>query len=80
MCKEYKERNRKHNLLVLSATTYPMDLISHLPVFCEENGVSYIFVPSNERIKGYTCVLLTTAHPSKDMQNILDKAYVNKKQ
>ena len=34
------------SLVVLAADISPVDVISHLPVFCEEQGVPYMFVTS----------------------------------
>jgi len=48
----------KEYLLVLSAATSPMDLITHLPVVCENRKVPYIFVENNQWMKGFNCVLL----------------------
>lgn len=45
-------------LLVLTTDTTPMDLITHLPVVCEDRGVEYIFVSSKSRLGGFTCVFL----------------------
>lgn len=33
-------------MVVLAADISPMDVISHIPVLCEDHGVPYIFVPS----------------------------------
>ncbi|KAL9626943.1 MAG: hypothetical protein Q9164_007750 [Protoblastenia rupestris] len=33
-------------IVVLAADISPMDVISHIPVLCEDHGVPYIFVPS----------------------------------
>ncbi|KAG5858998.1 ribosomal protein L7Ae [Encephalitozoon hellem] len=46
-------------LLVLTADTTPMDLITHLPALCEDRGVKYIFVRKKSSIPGrFTCVFL----------------------
>lgn len=31
---------------MLAGDIYPIDVISHLPVICEEAGISYIYLPS----------------------------------
>ena len=33
-------------IIILAADISPMDVISHIPVLCEDHGVPYIFVPS----------------------------------
>lgn len=35
-----------HAIIVIAADISPMDVISHIPVLCEDHGVPYIFVPS----------------------------------
>lgn len=37
-------------LVVLAADISPMDVISHIPVLCEDHGVPYIFVPSRAEL------------------------------
>ena len=37
-------------LLVLAGDINPIDIISHLPVLCEEAGIPYIFVASKEEL------------------------------
>lgn len=32
--------------MVLAANIAPMDVISHIPILCEEKGIPYIFVSS----------------------------------
>jgi len=33
-------------LVVLAGDIYPVDVISHIPVYCEEKGVPCVFVES----------------------------------
>ena len=37
-------------LLVLAADITPIDIISHLPVMCEEAQIPYVFVSSKEEL------------------------------
>ena len=37
-------------IVVLAADISPMDVISHLPVLCEDHGVPYIFVTSRAEL------------------------------
>lgn len=37
-------------IVVLAADISPMDVISHIPVLCEDHGVPYIFVPSRAEL------------------------------
>ena len=34
------------SMVILAADVSPVDVITHIPVFAEENGVPYVFVPS----------------------------------
>lgn len=44
-------------LLILTADTTPMDLISHFPLLCEDRGVEYVFVRKKSSIPNrFTCV------------------------
>lgn len=35
---------------MLAADISPMDVISHIPVLCEDHGVPYLFVPSRAEL------------------------------
>ena len=51
--------NGEKGVLVLTADTTPMDLITHLPALCEEHGVKYVFVKTKKQLKGEaTCVFI----------------------
>ena len=51
-------------LVVLAGDVSPMDVLSHLPVFCEENNIPFIFVKSKQQLgiatgtKRATCCIL----------------------
>ena len=36
----------RRRIMVLAANIAPMDVISHIPILCEEKGIPYIFVSS----------------------------------
>lgn len=36
------------SIVILAGDTRPVEVICHLPVICEENGLPYCFVPSKE--------------------------------
>ncbi|KAL8844985.1 MAG: hypothetical protein Q9176_000657 [Flavoplaca citrina] len=38
------------NVVIIAADISPMDVISHLPVLCEDHGVPYVFVPSRAEL------------------------------
>ncbi len=41
-----------YRLCIIAGDISPIDVISHLPVFCEENEVAYVFVSSKVRLLG----------------------------
>ena len=36
--------------MILAADISPMDVISHIPVLCEDHGVPYVYVPSRAEL------------------------------
>ncbi|CAE7935592.1 NHP2 [Symbiodinium sp. KB8] len=58
------------SLVVIAADISPLDVISHLPVYCEEQGVPYMFVKSKAELgesantkRPTSCVLINTQKP-----------------
>lgn len=43
-------RKGEKGLVVIAGDISPLDVISHLPVLCEDHDVPYIFVPSKEKL------------------------------
>ncbi|EMG48737.1 Likely H/ACA snoRNP component [Candida maltosa Xu316] len=41
-------RKGEKGLVIIAGDISPADVISHIPVLCEDNAVSYIFIPSKE--------------------------------
>ncbi len=39
-------RKNEKGLVVLAGDVSPLDVISHIPVFCEDKGIPYCYVPS----------------------------------
>ena len=35
-------------LCIIAGNISPIDVIAHVPILCEEKGVSYVYVPSKE--------------------------------
>jgi H/ACA ribonucleoprotein complex subunit 2 len=35
-------------LVVLAGDIWPIDVISHIPVLCEDNEIPYVYVPAKE--------------------------------
>ncbi len=41
-------KDRACRICVIAGDISPVDVITHLPVLCEENDIPYIYVPSKE--------------------------------
>ncbi|KCV73428.1 H/ACA ribonucleoprotein complex subunit 2 [Fonticula alba] len=41
-------RKKETGVVVFAGDISPIDVISHIPVLCEDNSVPYVFVPSRE--------------------------------
>jgi len=62
---------RRSCFCVIAGDISPIDVITHVPVLCEDAGVPYIFVPSKDALgsaaqtKRPTSVMLVLAQPLK---------------
>jgi H/ACA ribonucleoprotein complex subunit 2 len=63
-------RKGAKGVAVLAGDVSPLDVISHLPVFCESKGVPYIFVPSKDELgaagltkRPTSCMLVLAVRP-----------------
>ncbi|EMR08302.1 hypothetical protein PNEG_03145 [Pneumocystis murina B123] len=61
-------------LVVLAGDISPIDVISHLPVLCEDYSCPYVFVPSKESLGEATntqrptsCIMIIPGGKNKDM-------------
>lgn len=45
-------RKKEHGLVIIAGDISPIDVISHLPVLCEDNNIPYIYTPSKEELGG----------------------------
>jgi H/ACA ribonucleoprotein complex subunit 2 len=72
-------RKGAKGLCVIAGDISPIDVITHLPTYCEENGVPYMYVPSKQGLgaaastkRPTSCVLVT---PGKgfDAQELFDE-------
>lgn len=43
-------RKGEKGICIIAGDISPIDVISHLPVLCEDNEVPYVFVPSKETL------------------------------
>lgn len=73
-CQKFISTSPRGAVLVLSATTSPADLITHIPILCEKHHVGYIFVGDNSWIKGFTCVVLHSNDSVASIEPILAAA------
>lgn len=76
-CQKTILKNKGAGIMVLNATTYPMDLITHLPILCENSEVPYIFVKNTFFLNGFTCVLIQKKE-GEDIEKILKEAFLVK--
>ena len=60
-----------HGIVVLAADISPMDVISHIPVLCEDHNIPYIYVTSRAELgmagqtKRPTSVVMVNREPMK---------------
>ncbi|KAJ4713289.1 H/ACA ribonucleoprotein complex subunit 2-like protein [Melia azedarach] len=67
-----KSIRRGHKgLCVIAGNISPIDVITHVPILCEESDIPYIYVPSKEDLanagatKRPTCCVLVLTKPTK---------------
>ncbi|CAH2073569.1 unnamed protein product [Thlaspi arvense] len=64
-------RRGQKGVCVIAGNISPIDVITHLPILCEEAGVPYVYVPSKEDLaqagatKRPTCCVLVMLKPAK---------------
>ncbi|GME76789.1 unnamed protein product [Ambrosiozyma monospora] len=63
-------RKGEKGLVIIAGDIFPQDVISHIPVLCEDSGVPFLFVPSKEDLgsagatkRPTSCVMIV---PKKD--------------
>lgn len=54
-------RKGQKGLCVLAGDISPIDVITHLPILCEENAVPYLYVPSKQDLGGAACTKRPTS-------------------
>eukprot|EP00298_Acanthocystis_sp_HF-20_P018914 c22070_g1_i1.p1 GENE.c22070_g1_i1~~c22070_g1_i1.p1 ORF type:complete len:178 (+),score=69.16 c22070_g1_i1:35-535(+) len=69
-------RKSEKGICILAGNISPIDVISHIPVLCEENGIPYIYVPAKEDLgasaltkRPTSCVLIPAKVASDDEYN-----------
>ncbi|KAG0368082.1 50S ribosomal protein L30e-like protein [Gamsiella multidivaricata] len=72
-------RKGEKGLVLIAGDISPIDVITHVPVLCEENDVPYIFLPSKEDLgtagstkRPTSCVMVVLGGKKKDMDGAKD--------
>ncbi|KAK8801179.1 hypothetical protein WA158_007010 [Blastocystis sp. Blastoise] len=68
-------RKGEKGLVILAGNIYPVDVISHIPVLCEDNSIPYVFIPTKEEL-GESA---TTKRPTSVVHIVLNKDFDEKK-
>ncbi|KAK4436390.1 H/ACA ribonucleoprotein complex subunit-like protein [Sesamum alatum] len=64
-------RRGNKGICVIAGNISPIDVITHVPILCEESNIPYIYVPSKEDLanagatKRPTCCVLVLTKPTK---------------
>ena len=68
-------------LVVLAGDISPVDVITHVPILCEEAGVPYVYVPSKEDLglagatKRPTSCIMVTPKADADYREAYDEVH-----
>ena len=72
-------RKGEKGLVLIAGDISPIDVITHVPVLCEENDVPYVFLPSKEELgtagstkRPTSCVMVVLGGKKKDMDGAKD--------
>ena len=73
-------RKDEKGIVIIAANTTPLDLISHLPLWCEEKDIPYVFVDSKTDLgdasqsnQGVVACMLTTKGRKSSEQKYIDE-------
>jgi len=73
-------RKNEKGLMVIAANISPIDVITHLPVLCEEKDIPYIYVSAKEELglaaltkRSTSCILVITPAESASYKSYFDK-------
>lgn len=69
--------------MILAGDIYPIDVLSHIPVLCEEAGIPYVYVPSKAALgaaanskRATSCILVPAPGKEKaELKKAFDKVY-----
>ncbi|KAF9977325.1 snoRNA-binding protein [Actinomortierella ambigua] len=72
-------RKGEKGLVLIAGDISPIDVITHVPVLCEDNNVPYVFLPSKEDLgtagstkRPTSCVMVVLGGKKKDMDAAKD--------
>ncbi|KAK9684434.1 hypothetical protein RND81_10G209800 [Saponaria officinalis] len=72
-------RRGNKGVCVIAGNISPIDVITHVPILCEENDIPYVYVPTKEDLasagatKRPTCCVLVLPKPTKGELNQEDQ-------
>ncbi|CAM9602575.1 unnamed protein product [Heterosigma akashiwo] len=72
-------RKGEQGFCIIAGDISPIDVISHIPIFCEDQGVPYIYVPSKQDLgaaaltKRPTSVVLVKTKKDFPAQDLYDE-------
>jgi len=72
-------RKGQKGIVIFAGNTNPIEVICHMPVLCEDNGLPYCYVPSKEDLgaasgsKRPTCALMVKSHG--EYQELYDELF-----
>ena len=67
------------SLCIIAGNISPIDVIAHVPIYCEEQEVTYIYVPSKEDLgaasqtKRPTSILMLSCQADSDFKDLYDE-------
>ena len=66
-------------IVIIAGDISPIDVIAHVPIFCEEKSIPYVYVPSKEELgaasqtKRPTSIVLVSCKPDSDFKDTYDE-------
>ena len=74
-------RKNAKGIVILAGDISPIDVLSHMPVLCEDSNIPYIYVPSKAELgiaaatkRATSCILVTPPKSSADYKEYYDYA------
>mmetsp|Transcript_9721 Transcript_9721/g.16896 ORF Transcript_9721/g.16896 Transcript_9721/m.16896 type:complete len:148 (-) Transcript_9721:236-679(-) len=73
-------RKKEKGLCIIAGDISPIDVITHLPVLCEESDIPYIYVPSKEDLgtagatkRPTSCILIPSTKVDEEIKESYDE-------